>query len=481
MLAPALPRPPLLRAPQGWPLLWAGAALLAGLLVAALPLEHGLALLAGAALAAVAVLDPLAGLALAMILGPARAYLATALPGVPSDLGQVFFALAAAGWLARGLARRSLVVPRSSLLVPLGLYLGVGLLSLLPAASLEEGLKELIKWAQVGVVIVILAGEAARGRARAIVAAVLLAGLAQALLGLWQYQFRGLGPEHFQVAGGQFRAYGTFEQPNPFGGFLGLLWPVAAALAWSWLARFWQGRQPRALGAALGLGLLAGVLGAGLLASFSRGAWLGAAAAAVALAVRLPRRALLGLALVAVSGLAGWGLLRAGLVPAGIAARLDSFDDLALVADVRGITITEANFAVIERLAHWQAASDMARDHPWLGVGLGNYGVAYAHYGLLNWPNALGHAHLIYLNVLAETGLLGLATYLLLWAAVFAATLRVIARAAGTTRGLALGLFGAWTHLSVHHLVDNLYVNNIHLMLGALLALLVWLQQKTGR
>ena len=45
---------------------------------------------------------------------------------------------------------------------------------------------------------------------------------------------------------------------------------------------------------------------------------------------------------------------------------------------------------------------------------------------------------------------------------------------AGLRRGLALGLLGAWTHLSVHQLVDSLYVNNIHLALAVLLGLLLY-------
>jgi len=101
-------------------------------------------------------------------------------------------------------------------------------------------------------------------------------------------------------------------------------------------------------------------------------------------------------------------------------------------------------------------------------------------YALLNWPNALGHAHMIYLNVLAETGVIGLTAYLALWLAVLALTVRVIGRSDGWRRGLALGLLGAWVHLSAHQVVDNLYVNNIHFTLAVLLGLLVVCAQPTA-
>jgi O-antigen ligase len=154
--------------------------------------------------------------------------------------------------------------------------------------------------------------------------------------------------------------------------------------------------------------------------------------------------------------------------------------DFTTVTDVRGVNITSENFAIVERLAHWQAAEAMADAYPWLGVGIGNYGVAYPKFGLLNWPLALGHAHMIYLNVLAENGVIGLAGYLILWVSVFALTIRVIRRSTGLNRGLALGLLGAWTHLSAHQIVDNLYVNNIPLTIGALLGLLAVLAQPAG-
>jgi hypothetical protein len=56
---------------------------------------------------------------------------------------------------------------------------------------------------------------------------IFLAGLAQAVVGFYQYIFR-VGPEGFLLfGGGTLRVFGTFEQPNPFAGYLGLIIPLA--------------------------------------------------------------------------------------------------------------------------------------------------------------------------------------------------------------------------------------------------------------
>jgi len=67
---------------------------------------------------------------------------------------------------------------------------------------------------------------------------------------------------------------------------------------------------------------------------------------------------------------------------------------------------------------------------------------------------------------------IGLGLYLLLWISVFVLTFRAICRAQGLDRAAAVGLMGAWVFLCTHMLVDNLYVNNTHVMIGALFGLL---------
>jgi O-antigen ligase len=189
-----------------------------------------------------------------------------------------------------------------------------------------------------------------------------------------------------------------------------------------------------------------------------------------------PKKWWQGAVLLLVGGLLFWGGVEAGILPASVTERITSFSEDLRFGEVRGADINDANYAVLERLAHWQAALDMARDNLWLGVGFGNYEPVYADYDLINWDFPLGHAHNYYLNTLAETGVLGLAAYLLLWTAVFYQTIRQLRTLDWPVRGIALGLLAAWTAVTVHHLVDKLYVNNIYLHLGVMLGLLQLLE-----
>jgi O-antigen ligase len=214
-----------------------------------------------------------------------------------------------------------------------------------------------------------------------------------------------------------------------------------------------------------------------LILSWSRGAWLGFLAGMTVCALFVTRRFWLGAALMlaAVVLLMG-GLvigLRLGLSPAeAVAERLGGFRQEFALGDVRGVDINDENYAVIERLAHWQAAVEMARDNLWTGVGFGNYAAVYHDYDLLNFPDALGHAHNYYLNLLAEIGAPGLIAYLVFWLAILIQTIRLIRVLAWPERGIAVGLLAAWVALAVHHLVDKLYVNNIYVHMGVMFGLL---------
>ncbi len=445
------------------------------------PLRWGILILAGAIAVAAALFEPLTALVLVLLFGPARALFAAVWPGAPLYPGQVLFGLFAVAWLLRGLFRRRLRLHLPSFSVPMLLYVGVGALSLWGAADLLSGLAELIKWLQMLVMALLVSDCCRRRHVGWVLTAALASGVLQAVIGMWEFGLRGSGPEAFQLAPGLYRAYGTFEQPNPFGGFMGMIWPLAAGIFLELLseARREREKAPRIFLTMLALGATVLALG-GLVVSYSRGAWLGALAAAAVMGVLWPMRRVWGITVAVVGLVAVFWVARVGALPVEIAERFASVVEFASVQDVRGVTIDAANFSLIERIAHWQAASRMATGRPWLGVGLGNFQAAYPNYRLLNWEHALGHAHNVYLNAVAETGLLGLGAYLLMWASVFIVTLRAIGGSIGWRRGVSLGLLGVWTHLAVHNLVDYLFVNNVHMYLGALLGVLAVIAARTS-
>jgi O-antigen ligase len=474
-------------------------AIAVGLLLSALPLIWAALLLGAVAVFTLAIIQPLFALSLALIASPFGALESVWLGGMSFDSGQLLLLIALAGWISRRLVDRQFNLPKKPLLLPLLAFIIVGLVSLLFASEPVLGFIEVLKWVEIALVMVMvadLAGQlgSSRFENRTVVLAygiwwvlamVLIAGMVQAVIGIWQFMFRGEGPEHFLVLGRFYRAYGTFEQPNPFGGYMNLTALLAIGVLFG-LVTGWiiQRRKSPVISSPGVLKILRNIMGAlavitvsvvtsiALLFSWSRGAWMGFLAGLTMMVVFWPRRLRYGLMLLIVALAAFLILYQSQLLPPTVTDRIGGFAEDLAFGDVRGVDINDDNYSVLERLAHWQAALGMADEHPWLGVGFGNYGAVYADYALINWSDPLGHAHNYYLNLLAEIGAVGLFIYILLWGAIYWQTIRVLGRETWPIRGVALGLIGVWTAFTIHHAVDKLYVNNIYIHLGVLLGLL---------
>jgi O-antigen ligase len=494
-----------------------GLAILAGLVVIQLSPFQGMVLVGLLTILIGALLEPFVALATALFLGPLKAYLTAEVPQIPAQIGHLFIALALGSWLARRLSKRDVRLRWSPLALPLLIFLGAILASLWDATGVVAfGVPELIKWVEIALLFFFVSHHLSAGeetppgtidtphasrRLRWLVLAVFGVGLFQAGVGIWQFALRGEGPEHFAILNGDFfRAYGTFEQPNPYAGYLGITATLALGVVtngmrgrlvnWfaTWSKREDATRRTTCLSARqtgiLPIYLFAGSAALAMLialgASWSRGAWLGFGAAILAMTAALPRKTMWGVILAALLVVGGPVLYSSGQLPTSFTARLTSFVQDIRLEDVRGVPINDANYAVIERLAHWQAALSMFRHNLWSGIGFGCYEAVYSRFALINWPIALGHAHNYYLNLVAEAGLIGLVAYGLLWGVIFWQTWQATRRTRGFMRGLAVGLLGVWTHISVHHLLDNLYVNNVHLQIGVLLGILAFIIQQTS-
>ncbi len=308
----------------------------------------------------------------------------------------------------------------------------------------------------------------------------------------------GLAPPSFAISGGWYRAYGTFGQPNPFAGYLEMvgLW-LAAVAFWSARSaqRLWIRYGRVRLGgflssgstrrAAIGATILASVLVAGALASlggivlsFSRGAWLGTSAGLATFVLLAPRglrrsALVIGAIVLAVLALGGWNEL-----PAAVRERMTQLVNYGRPFDVRDVQLTDANWAIVERMAHWQAAWAMFLDSPLTGVGAGNFSVRFPDYS----PHpvfrlARGHAHNYYLHILAELGIPGLLAYLMIFALALALAVRVWrTRHNEFDRALAGGALAVTTAIMVHNLVENLHELHLSMQLFSVWAL-VWRAQ----
>ncbi|NCF65194.1 MAG: hypothetical protein GWP61_04420 [Chloroflexi bacterium] len=489
-------------------------ALLLGLLLASLPLPIAAIVIVATITFLLALIQPLFALALALLAGPLGALEQLLSGSISLDSGQLLLLLALSAWIGHSLAQRRLHIAHTFLNLPFFLLILVGALSLLGSQSIEVGAKELLKWLEMAVIMLMVLDLGQKGAVSAkgnpresyiggptrtfwIVGMLLLAGISQAVIGIWQFGLRDDGPEHFLVLDRFYRAYGTYEQPNPFGGFMNLSVLLALGVLVGLISAFWYWLRHRTKKERIDnvpnrglhsliliavVALVVTLTGLALLFSWSRGAWMGFAAGAAVFLLFWPRKRIYGLLILALALVLILMALGSGLLPETVAARLTGFADDFTLGDVRGVDINDDNYSVLERQAHWQAGLNMLRDDVWLGSGFGNYAVAYPKYALINWPDALGHAHNYYINLLAEVGVLGLTAYLLFWSAVLWQTIRLLRHQAWPERGISLGLLAIWAALAAHHLVDKLYVNNIYIHLGVLLGLLqllAWYDSET--
>lgn len=310
----------------------------------------------------------------------------------------VGWALAAAAllWEWRLGSRPFFAAARGPLWTPLWVYLAAALAADLLGRDPAHSLRYLNQDVHKVWVAALLSVAFARARPRAFPAALAAAAAAAAVLGVWQY-LGGLGA----ASGAQPRAH-AFVHPVTYGGQMGLL--VLGAMAALWAAPP-GGEGPRARRTALGLCAL---LGAALLLSGTRGAMVGAAVGAAAIAfVRQ-----------------GGRRVAAALLAAGAALYLGMEylrEDRAVVFEaaralLQGRPPEGLGFA---RLTLWDVALRMGADHPWTGVGINNYRAALPDYHRGMFEDATvswGTAHNLYLHHFAERGLLGLgALGFLLW------------------------------------------------------------------
>lgn len=369
-------------------------------------------------------------------------------------------------WIFSRLARRR-PVRGSWMIAPFVCYVAVLFLSGLAAESPRDWLSELYRWS-IALIVLVVAVDALPSARSARPALYGIAGgtIAASLFGLYQV-VTGIGPQAFNV-GGLIRAYSSFGQPNPFAGYLELSLPLLLGVAGAWIGHDHAAPRlewiTRSLGllsvAALSLGLIA------LVVTQSRGGWIGAS---------------VGLSVVVwlTGGWLRWGAVVLGciLIMVVLATPVGSrVTDRIAGGEITfrdDVQVTTTNFSARERLAHWRAGIAMAKRHPFLGVGAGNFSRHFRdETPIWRFRVSRGHAHNAYIQAAAQAGLLGLASYLGLLMVV-AVRLTLALRRAGQSeyRPLVIGAIGVTVAFCVHNLFDYLHVLSFGIQLSVVWAL----------
>jgi hypothetical protein len=212
-------------------------------------------------------------------------------------------------------------------------------------------------------------------------------------------------------------------------------------------------------------GLLLGVFVVALILSFTRAAWVSLAAAFafyLVLYFKISWKYIVGLiVLVIVYLIFSWSDIMMSLER----NRQDTSDDLA--EHLESISNISTDASNLERINRWNSAFRMFADKPILGFGPGTYSFKYAPYQLSNEKtivstNAgdMGNAHSEYIGPLAESGVLGMLSFLGIVITIIITGWRLYLRMSkGPERAVILsvlmGLVTYFVHGSLNNFLDT--------------------------
>lgn len=302
----------------------------------------------------------------------------------------------------------------------------------------------------VGFYFVVLAWVDSRPRIRKVLWGLLFSTVVTALFAFYQQIIGGytslwlyLNPQDEHTPPWSGRSTSFMGHPNNFAGYLNLVLPLALACYVLGQAKW------KKLGAwTLGLGFLA------LLSSQSVGGLL----------------AFLAILVLAISCFVRSRKKRLALL-AGICAFVFLF---YLLGPILNPTHTEEAVGAdaVSRLLLWGTAWDEFIHFPVFGVGWGNFAAPYG--GEIPFAPALSEPHNVYLQLLAETGLVGFVAFFNLVIKSWRQARRQLRSSLGfLDSALAFGVLGALLSLLVHGFIDIPFFAQSGTLLWVLLALLV--------
>jgi O-Antigen ligase len=241
---------------------------------------------------------------------------------------------------------------------------------------------------------------------------------------------------------GMDHVFATYAHPNGFAGLLALVLPAAvvwSAVAWRGLRR--RPRDNRSLTLEPGTAVPQPALAAGSVSKEGTWAWrpMGMVLCTLLLSAALwwthSRGAILGVVLAGGGALVLYGRDMWWAWRGRILATLTLVLCLGLAASrtsLGAMAVEKATHSFGLRTEYWAATWRMISEHPWLGVGAGNFGRVYPRYMAPEASEKVQDPHNLLLEIWASAGVVALAVFLLTLAFLFRHWSRTVATMRGS-------------------------------------------------
>ncbi|MEK7124041.1 MAG: O-antigen ligase family protein [Patescibacteria group bacterium] len=340
-------------------------------------------------------------------------------PGIDLASGRLFILILFLFWLGLGFFKKKLKIAVNFQSLSFLLFLAASVFSLAAAQNIGWGLRKIAFFLTIFPVYFLASeflktDEDLKSASKSVSAAVLIASLfgifqffGQFIFGIkplknflssfvaplfWGAEFGGQvvsNPSWFADIGGEtyFRAISFFPDPHIFAFYLALALPfIAASLLGGVAAKLNK------------ITLMALICGtAALFLTFSRGAYLGFSAALIfilfeSLASKRRKK-----------------ITAVGLAVLIVSIILLNFNNPISQRFYATFNLTEGSNT--QRIAIWKEAFGFFKQNPLFGIGIGNYALEK---NILSGERDPSNAHNLYLDIAAETGILGLAAWLIL-------------------------------------------------------------------
>lgn len=368
-------------------------------------------------------------------------------------------------------------------LIVFGLYFVVMTVSLVQAHNIKSGLLEMIRFGSYAVMfLLILKTKMTKEQYKWIGISVIVSTAFVALYGAIQYIFKidlnlaGL----YAMKEAKGRVTSTFSNPNYYGGYLNFMMPFLLIGAVLYMKK--KGYQL----AVYGIFMLFVI---NLILTYNRSSWLimigGIALVVFLLNKDFLKKSLKPHLLIAFVLLCGIvynlpdfqlrmksAVIAANeMLPASMQFKMKQEEkekkagsDNEIIDEETPSTSFEKETttrAVVSRKALWKTGYQMFEDQPLLGVGQGNYLSRYMEY-VEKYPEldlGLDHpysVHNSYLKVMAETGILGILTFLAMYAYLAFVLIRAFFRQTGLKKWMVAALFIGSATFAAQNMTNNL-------------------------